>query len=64
MKLCKKIQRNYGIFLFNENKNNLILFNRDEYLNTLIGVKGIPDIKVITGIWRSGKSKFMETFIA
>lgn len=38
------------------------IIERLEYLNQLINVKDIPDIKVITGVRRSGKSKLMDMF--
>ncbi len=39
------------------------LIKRDYYLNKLLSVKDVPDIKVITGVRRSGKSKLMDAFI-
>ena len=38
------------------------LIDRNSYLNRLLNVKNIPDIKVITGIRRCGKSKLLDAF--
>lgn len=38
------------------------LIERDYYLNKLINVIGTLDIKVVTGVRRSGKSKLLERF--
>lgn len=38
------------------------LITRNQYLGKLINVIGTPDIKVITGVRRSGKSKLLEAF--
>ena len=38
------------------------LIERAQYLNKIISVMGTPDIKVITGVRRSGKSKLLEAF--
>ncbi len=38
------------------------LINRTHYINQLQGVMNTPDIKIITGIRRSGKSKLLSAF--
>ena len=39
------------------------LIQRNYYLKALLAVKDVPDIKVITGVRRSGKSKLMDALI-
>ncbi len=38
------------------------LIERKHYLDKIISVMGTPDIKVLTGVRRSGKSKLLEAF--
>ena len=38
------------------------LINREDYISKLESVKDIPDIKVVTGVRRSGKSILLDIF--
>ena len=38
------------------------LIKRPFYLENLLNVKDVPDIKIITGVRRSGKSKLLDAF--
>ena len=38
------------------------IIKRPFYLENLINVKDAPDIKIVTGVRRSGKSKLLDAF--
>ena len=51
------------IFIFLKVGDYMKTITRAKYLDRIIELNSTPDIKIITGIRRSGKSKLMQAYI-
>ena len=61
---CKRmVSKIKNIFIF-ESGGNMKIITRAKYLDRIIELNGTPNIIIITGIRRSGKSKLMQAYIA
>ena len=50
-------------FEFSKAGGDMKTITRSKYLDRIIELNGTPDIKIITGIRRSGKSKLMQAYV-
>ena len=57
--IISKVKRNYSF----ESGTHMKIIERKDYLDRLIRLKDTPDIKIITGLRRSGKSELVRAYM-